>query len=143
MAGINNKHVNNFKLELTLYLAESGETCDAINALSSAEVSVTHQTVYNYKKKIADEHPIRMAQWNSSFSNFDRIKQLLTYFYDNTIEERKEECKMKGAILVGVKEQQLHSMQDYLNALNIVFNYNKEIGHLVDNVVPGPRNIHR
>ncbi|RIB17746.1 hypothetical protein C2G38_2312491 [Gigaspora rosea] len=229
MAGIRNQHVNNFKLELALYLAGSGVTCDAINALSSAGVSVTHQTVYNYKKKIADEHPIRVkkyfdenknnlciynlddyynihenrrpdctslssavhlatcvaksieksdsvpimfnnksvynpnnidasivceklinqyqycfdlsysrriAQWNSSFSNFDRIKQLSIHFYDNTIEERKEERKMKGAMLVGVKEQQLHSMQDYLNALNIVFDYNKEIGHLDGNVAP-------
>ncbi|RIB07650.1 hypothetical protein C2G38_2045838 [Gigaspora rosea] len=77
-----------------------------------------------------------MAQWNSSFSNFDRIEQLSIHFYDNAIEERKEERKMKGAMLVGVKEQQLHSMQDYLNALNIVFDYNKEIGHLDGNVAP-------
>ncbi|RIB09958.1 hypothetical protein C2G38_2207421 [Gigaspora rosea] len=102
MAGIRNQHVNNFKLGLALYLAGSGVTCDAINTLSSAGVSVTHQTVYNYKKKIADEHPIRysrrMAQWNSSFSNFDRIEQLSIHFYDNAIEERKEERKMKGAM---------------------------------------------
>ncbi|RIB16827.1 hypothetical protein C2G38_2089856, partial [Gigaspora rosea] len=44
MAGIRNQHVNNFKLELALYIAGSGVTCDAINALSSAGVSVTHQT---------------------------------------------------------------------------------------------------
>ena len=77
-----------------------------------------------------------MAQWNSSFSNFDRIEQLSIHFYDNAIEKRKEERKMKGTMLVGVKEQQLHSMQDYLNALNIVFDYNKEIGHLDGNVAP-------
>ncbi|RIB02682.1 hypothetical protein C2G38_2149885 [Gigaspora rosea] len=184
MAGIRNQHVNNFKLELALYLAESGITCDAINALSSAGVSVTHQTVYNYKKKIADEHPIRVKKYfdenknNLCIYNLDdyhnihenrrpdctslssavhlatcvaksveksdpvpiifnnKIEQLSIHFYDNAIEERKEERKMKGAMLVGVKEQQLHSMQDFLNALNIVFDYNKEIGHLDGNVAP-------
>ncbi|CAG8820264.1 6566_t:CDS:1, partial [Dentiscutata erythropus] len=44
MAGICNKYVNNFKLELALYLVESEVTCDAINMLSSAEILVTHQT---------------------------------------------------------------------------------------------------
>ncbi|CAG8747441.1 11931_t:CDS:2, partial [Dentiscutata erythropus] len=80
-----NKHANNFKLELALYLAESGVTCDAINMLSSTRLSVTHQTIYNYKKKIADEYSIR---------------------------------------------------QDYLDALNIILNYNKEIGHLDGNIAP-------
>ncbi|CAG8766237.1 11446_t:CDS:2, partial [Dentiscutata erythropus] len=208
----------------------SGATCDTINTLSNTGILVTYQTVYNYKKKIAGKHPIRvkkyfndnknlfciynlddyhnihenrrpdntslsgavhlatcvckkversnpvpvifnnksvhnlnninasiicerlinryqycfnlsysqrMAQWNSlSFPNFDRIDQLSIHFYDNAIEERKDEHKMKGAILSGVKEQQLHSMQDYLNALNIILDYNKEIGYLDSNVAP-------
>ncbi|CAJ0825461.1 12181_t:CDS:2 [Entrophospora sp. SA101] len=200
MAGIQNKHANNFKLELALYLIGSGTFCDGIDALGNAGVS-----------KIAEEHPLRVkkyfnenknnlciynlddyhnihekrhpnhttlseadhlatsiskkiegsmpvpimfnnasvhnpdnidpsliSQWinNTGQFTFDRIDQLTIHCYDNAIAERKEEHKMKGTILIGVSEQQLHSMQDYLKALNMILNYNKEIGHLNENVAP-------
>lgn len=63
MAGLRNKHANSFKLELALYLAGSGTSSNAVNALSNAGVSVTYQTVYNYKKKIATEHPSRVKEY--------------------------------------------------------------------------------
>ncbi|CAG8754168.1 10225_t:CDS:2, partial [Dentiscutata erythropus] len=37
----------------------SGVTCNAINTLSNAGITAAYQTVYSYKKKIADEYPIR------------------------------------------------------------------------------------
>jgi len=63
MAGLRNKHANSFKLELALYLAGSGTSSHAVNALSNAGISVTYQTVYNYKKKIAAEHPSRVKEY--------------------------------------------------------------------------------
>ncbi|CAG8816758.1 1545_t:CDS:2, partial [Dentiscutata erythropus] len=66
----------------------------------------------------------------------ERIDQLTIHTYDNAIVERKEERRMKDAILVGIQEQQLHSVQDYLKALNMILNYNKEIGCLTNNVAP-------
>jgi hypothetical protein len=43
---------------------------------------------------------------------------------------------MRGAILVGVSEQHLHSMHDYLHALDMILSYNDEVGHLYGNVAP-------
>ena len=63
MAGLRNKHANSFKLELALFLAGSGTSSNAVNALSNAGVSVTYQTVYNYKKKIATKHPSRVKEY--------------------------------------------------------------------------------
>ncbi|CAG8459438.1 5199_t:CDS:2 [Scutellospora calospora] len=128
MAGIRNKHVNKFKLELALYLAGSGVTCDAINTLTvhlatcvskKVEISDPVLIIFNNKsvhnpdnidasiicEKLINRYQYcfdmsysqRIAQWNSSsFPNFDRIDQLSIHFYDNAIEERKEEHKMKG-----------------------------------------------
>jgi hypothetical protein len=63
MAGMRNKHVNSFKLELAMYLVASGTTTEAINALSNSGVSVTYQTVYSHKKKIAEQHPARVNEY--------------------------------------------------------------------------------
>jgi hypothetical protein len=228
MAGLRNKHVNSFKLELALYLAGSGTSCNAINALSNAGISVTYKTVQNYKKKVANEYPARVekyfnnnkenlciyniddyhnihkkqqpnntslsdafhfatsickkvegsfpvpiifngvpvhnpnnieasliceklihkyqqyfdlsyvqrkSQWNQlNLVEFDKVDQLTVHSYDNAIIERKEERKMKDAILVGIQEQQLHSLQDYIKALNIILDYNKKTNHLAGNV---------
>jgi hypothetical protein len=68
--------------------------------------------------------------------SFDRIEQLTIHSYDNAIEERREERKMKGSILVGAKEQNLHSMQDYLQALKMILTYNNQVGHLNGKVAP-------
>jgi hypothetical protein len=63
MAGLRNKHVNSFKLELGMYLVASGATTEGVNALSNAGVSVTYQTVHNYKKNIAADHPTRVREY--------------------------------------------------------------------------------
>jgi hypothetical protein len=63
MAGLRNKHVNSFKLELGMYLVGSGATSEAVNALSNASVSVTYQTVNSYKKNIAADHPKRVEEY--------------------------------------------------------------------------------
>ena len=50
IAGIRNKFVNNYPLEVGLYLAASGASCDAINTMHNAGISVCYKTVENYKK---------------------------------------------------------------------------------------------
>jgi hypothetical protein len=67
---------------------------------------------------------------NKEAINFDRIEQLTIHSYDDAIEERREERKMKGSIFVGAMEQQLHGMPDYLQALKMILTYNNQVGHL-------------
>jgi hypothetical protein len=43
---------------------------------------------------------------------------------------------MKGSILVGIEEQHLHSMHDYLQALKMILTYNNQLGHINGNVAP-------
>jgi hypothetical protein len=46
-----------------MYLVASGATTEGVNALSNAGVSVTYQTVHNYKKNIAADHPTRVKEY--------------------------------------------------------------------------------
>ena len=61
--------------------------------------------------------------WNlqgyQSTSTFD-IDLLTIHCYNDAIIERKEERSMNELKLIGFKEQHLHSMQDYLNALQMI-----------------------
>jgi hypothetical protein len=63
IAGIRNMHVNQFKLEVGLYLAAAGTPCEAIDTLSNAGISVTYKTVYNNKNKIAKQHSSRVDKY--------------------------------------------------------------------------------
>nr|CAG8496626.1 11952_t:CDS:2 [Entrophospora candida] len=51
LAGLRNKFVNTFKLDLGLYLAENGTSAAAIETLSNADISASYKTIENYKKK--------------------------------------------------------------------------------------------
>jgi len=101
---------------------------------------ICKRLIEQYQQQFDLSYTERKMQWVNTnqvgISEFDRIEQLTVHCYDNAIEERKEERKMKGVILVGVAEQQLHSMQDYLDGLNIILAYNKEVGHLDGHVAP-------
>jgi len=63
IAGIRNMHANSFKLDLGLYLEASGTSCDAINALSNAGITVTYKTIHNNKNKIAAHHAERVKKY--------------------------------------------------------------------------------
>ncbi|KAF0512522.1 hypothetical protein F8M41_017991 [Gigaspora margarita] len=63
IAGLRNMHANQFKLELGLYLAACGASCETINTLSNAKISVTNKTVYNNKKKIAAQHSSKVEEY--------------------------------------------------------------------------------
>ncbi|GES79070.1 hypothetical protein GLOIN_2v1783033 [Rhizophagus clarus] len=74
--------------------------------------------------------------WNHDNNVFDTIELLTVHSYDDAIAERKEEKSMNGLQLVSFKEQHLHSMQDYLNALQMILDINGKTKHLENQVVP-------
>src|SRR5215470_14289725 len=63
IAGIRNMHANSFKLDLGLYLEASGTSCDAINTLSNAGITVTHKTICNNRNKNAEHHAERVKEY--------------------------------------------------------------------------------
>lgn len=56
IAGLRNKFVNQFKIEVGLYLAASGATWEAIDTLSSLGYSACPKTVIDFQKKIQKNH---------------------------------------------------------------------------------------
>ncbi|RIB27983.1 hypothetical protein C2G38_2159173 [Gigaspora rosea] len=69
-------------------------------------------------------------------NTFDPIEMLTIHSYTNNIVERKEERSIRGLQLVGVREQYLHMVEDYLNALNIILLINSKMQHLDRQVAP-------
>lgn len=65
MAGMRNKFVNDFKLEIGLYLSASGATRTAIDTMNSIGLSACYTTVNNFKRKLANEHPLKIRKFFS------------------------------------------------------------------------------
>src|SRR4051812_42384988 len=60
IAGLRNKFVNQFKIEVGLYLAASGATWEAIDTLSSFGYSACAKTVTDFQKKIQTNHTTKI-----------------------------------------------------------------------------------
>ncbi|CAB4417283.1 unnamed protein product [Rhizophagus irregularis] len=56
--------------------------------------------------------------------------------YDDAIAERKEERSMKGVRLIGFQEKNLHSLNDYITALQMILDINKDTGYLQNHIAP-------
>ncbi|RHZ53694.1 hypothetical protein Glove_438g1 [Diversispora epigaea] len=69
-------------------------------------------------------------QKHSIINKFDRIEMLTIHNYNDNITERKEEWSMKDLQLIGFKEQNLHSIFDYINALKIILSVHDKTQHL-------------
>ncbi|GBB85277.1 hypothetical protein RclHR1_11830008 [Rhizophagus clarus] len=233
MAGMRNKFVNDFKLEVGLYLSASGATRAAIDTINSIGFSACYTTVNNFKRKIANEHPLnirkflsehsdhlyvynlddyhdiyekrrpdtvtlstakhmatcickqvlgcasipivfnnvsihnpvnidasnicfrlireyhgifdiaytnRKKQWHTNgqlaTDTFDQIELLTVHCYDDAIAERKEERSMKGVRLIGFQEKNLHSLNDYVTALQMILDIDKDTEYLQNHVAP-------
>ncbi|GBB99541.1 hypothetical protein RclHR1_35530001, partial [Rhizophagus clarus] len=185
-------------LEVGLYLSASGATHAAIDTMNSIGFSACYTTVNNFKREIANEHPLNIRKYLSEHSNhlyvynlddyydihekrrpdtvtlsttkhmvtcickqvlgcasipivfnnvsihnpqwltngqlatntFDQIKLLTVHCYDNAIAERKEERSMKGVRLIGFQEKNLHSLNDYITALQMILDIDKNTGYL-------------
>jgi len=77
-----------------------------------------------------------ISQRHQNINTFDCIELLTIHSYDNSIAEKKDERSMNGLQLIGFKEQHLHSMQDYLNALQIILNVSEKTKHLEKQIAP-------
>ncbi|RHZ85463.1 hypothetical protein Glove_65g108 [Diversispora epigaea] len=82
----------------------------------------------------------RKKQWvlseQSNIENFDQIELLTIHCYDDAISERKEERSMKGVRLIGLQEKNLHSMNDYISALQMILDIDADVGHLYNRTAP-------
>src|SRR5688572_4005734 len=81
MAGMRNKFVNDFKLEIGLYLSASGATRAAIDTMNSIGFSACYITVNNFKRKLVDEHPLKIRKFLSEHVN--KIKKKIFFFTKN------------------------------------------------------------
>ena len=78
MAGMRNKFINDFKLEVGLYLSASGAIRTAIDTMNSIGFSSCYITVNNYKLKLVDEHPLNIRKFFSEHVN--KIKKKKCFF---------------------------------------------------------------
>ena len=82
----------------------------------------------------------RKNQWVTSqrieLNNFDQIDLLTVHCYDDAIKEKNKERSMEGVRLVGIKEGNLHSLDDYINALEMILSINRDIERTNDYVMP-------
>src|SRR6266542_3045621 len=69
MAGMRNKFVNDFKLEVGLYLSASGATRAAIDTMNSIRFSACYTTINDFKHKLVDEHPLKNRKFLSKHVN--------------------------------------------------------------------------
>ncbi len=65
MAGMRNKFVNDFKLEIGLYLSASEASRTAIDTMNSIGLSSCYVTVNNYKQKFVLEYPTKIREFFS------------------------------------------------------------------------------
>ncbi|RIB12412.1 hypothetical protein C2G38_2200725 [Gigaspora rosea] len=63
IAGLRNKFVNQHKLEVGLYLMASGATWEAVDMMSSLGYSACAKTVDTYRKKIRNEHSVKIINY--------------------------------------------------------------------------------
>src|SRR6266498_2322663 len=92
-----------------------------------------------HQKWLDMSYTTRKNEWinekNDTLLTFDPIEQLTIHMYENAITERKEERKMTETILVGIQEQQLHSLEDYLKGLDMILQHNEHLNGYVAPVV--------
>lgn len=85
-------------------------------------ISIYSTSILEFLFKATD---ILDSQRYHNTNSFDHIELLTIHNYDNTIAERKNERSMSELQLIGFKEQHLHLMQDYLNALQMILAMSK------------------
>ena len=85
---------------------------------------------YNYSK----------SQWISysilELDKFESIDNLTIHLYEDAILELKEERSMKDLYLVDFKELELHSFDNYADALKMIINIPSLNNYLKQNVIP-------
>ncbi|RHZ51729.1 hypothetical protein Glove_471g10 [Diversispora epigaea] len=95
-----------------------------------------HQYIGVFDRSYSECKTQWISEHLSSINQFDRIELLTIHNYNDNIKERKIERSMKDLQLLGFNEQNLHSMQDYLNALKIIISINNKTQHLNGQIAP-------
>ena len=67
---------------------------------------------------------------------FDNIDNLTIHLYDDTILEHKNERSMQDLKLINFKEMNLHSFEDYIEALKMIINIPSLNNYLNQNIIP-------
>jgi hypothetical protein len=92
-----------------------------------------------YYSRIFDtSYNIRKNQWiNQKLidnNQFDYIDQLTIHIYNDAIQKRKEECSMKGVKMIALQNMNLHSLTDYLKAMQTIANISSLKDYLLLNI---------
>ena len=83
---------------------------------------------------------IRKNQWIIqkliNQNQFDYIDQLTIHIYNDAIQERKEERSMKGVHMISFQNMNLHSLADYLKAMQTIANVPSLKEYFLLNIAP-------
>src|SRR6185295_7214257 len=83
---------------------------------------------------------IQKAQWITrkliQLDQFDRVEQLTVHIYDDAIKERKKERSMEELRMVNFQEMQLHSLSDYVKAMETVVSVSPLQPYLQTSIAP-------
>ncbi|CAG8821675.1 3212_t:CDS:1, partial [Dentiscutata erythropus] len=85
-------------------------------------LSIRQYLITRIKGAFDISYNIQKLNWikNIQFENQDQIELLTLHMYDDAIAECKEERSIKNIKIINVKKQNLHSVEDYLNALKMI-----------------------
>ena len=72
----------------------------------------------------------------NTFKRFDRIELLTVNSYDDAIKEHQNDRSMMDCHLVNIKEQNLHSLEDYLSAAKMITDIKSLIEYIRLYVIP-------
>ena len=96
--------------------------------------------INKYISSLSNSYNLMKLSWlkdnANTFKQFDRIELLTVHSYDDAIEERQDDRSMMDCHLVNMKEQNLKSLDDYLNALKMITDIPSLNNYLQYNIIP-------
>jgi hypothetical protein len=96
--------------------------------------------INKYISSLSNSYNLMKLSWlkdnANTFKQFDRIELLTVHSYDDAIEECQDDRSMMDCHLVNMKEQNLKSLDDYLNALKMITDIPSLNNYLQYNIIP-------
>ena len=133
-------------------------TCISKLVDNCAPIPIVHQNISIHNPKNVDSnrlcwyletyysgifdtsYNIRKNQWIKqkliNKNQFDYIDQLTIHIYNDAIQEKKEEHFMKGVKMIALQNMNLHSLTDYLKAIQTIANVFSLKDYLLLNIAP-------
>jgi len=101
---------------------------------------INYQLIHNFKGVFDESYNGRKLKWSYSneqqFLESNRIELLTVHSYDSLIAERQHDRSMIGTRIVQFQENNLHSLDDYVDVLISVSKIESINRHLRNNVIP-------